>query len=130
MNLRSPAASCNGRRLLPTRGSLVQRQLPWSLAFALFVISTGCASAGGGYRARMDSWLGTDVNGAIQQFGPPTQTFRMPNGQTMYSWTWRGGTLVMPTQYGAVVATPSCQVTFTADSGGQITSWQSQGNCR
>ena len=39
------------------------------------------------YKQICDSWMGQDVNNLIREWGAPTKTFNMPNGNTMYEWS-------------------------------------------
>jgi hypothetical protein len=94
----------------------------------------GCATSGK-FAAQMDSWVGGDINSAIGQFGPPSNTYTLPNGSVMYTWLWVGNSVVT-TNYNEYVGlvttarTPWCRVSFTA-SGSRIDTWRADGNrCR
>lgn len=49
----------------------------------------------------LNRWVGQDVNGLIRRLGPPDRIYKMPNGNSLYSYT-RGHTETMP-----VVKTPT-----------------------
>lgn len=105
------------------------------VAFA-FVLLSACATAGG-FKKQMNSWLGSDVNQMLTSWGPPSQTFAMPNGSTMYSWLYVGGTQITANynQYLNMVTASSrtvwCQVSVTTDQGARVSGWQARGNaCR
>jgi hypothetical protein len=97
---------------------------------------SGCATTGK-FRKNMDSWIAGDVNTAIMRWGPPSNTFDMPNGNRMYTWTWQGGAIARATYnpyLGMTTASAtrvSCQVSLTTEHEGRIVAWQAQGNaCR
>jgi len=99
------------------------------------LLISGCATSGK-FKRNMDTWLGGDINRAIMQFGPPSNTYSMPNGQSMYTWLWVGNT-VITTNYNyysgmvrAGAQTYWCEVNFTA-SGSRIEHYRFYGNsCR
>jgi hypothetical protein len=103
---------------------------------ALLFLTLGCATAGQ-FRKKMDSWLGGDVNRAIQAWGPPSNTYTLPNGQRMFTWLHVGGTLVTANynSYLNMITAGSvtywCEVSFTAQPSGVIATWSARGNsCR
>lgn len=69
------------------------RHLSRSLLVFVVLPVCGCVTTGN-YKARMETWLGGDVNNAIMSFGPPSNTYTMPNRNTMYTWLRVGGTLI------------------------------------
>lgn len=110
---------------------------PARVAATLVAALTAACATTGKFKANMDSWLGGDVNRAIMQFGAPSNTYKLPNGSTMFTWLWVGNSIVT-TNYSAylnLVTTTSttmwCQVSFTADGTGRVAAWQARGNdCR
>lgn len=109
-----------------------------SLRLATFLVlgSAACVTAGG-FRKQAESWLGADINQAIMQLGPPSNTYTLPNGTQMYSWLWVGNTVVSTNynQYLNMVTTSAgtywCQLSYTASTSGRIEAWQARGNaCR
>lgn len=99
------------------------------------IVLGGCATSGK-FAAKMDSWVGADINNAIGQFGPPSSTYTLPNGSVMYSWLWIGNSVVTTNynQYVGLVttsSTPWCRVTFTTSTSSRIENWRAEGNrCR
>lgn len=101
------------------------------LITAIFI---GCATTQN-YESKLNSWMGADVNNLIASWGPPSNVYVMPNGNTMYTWLWQGGTLVTSNYYMNMTFTNSvsywCKTTFTTDNRNIIINWQWQGNsCR
>ena len=118
--------SCSGndrRRFLRTA---------FAVAFAIALLAS-CATTGK-YQRVLQSWMGADVNRPMQVWGPPSSEYRMPNGDTMYTWLWVGGTLVTASynQYWNMVTAGSvtywCKTTFTAGSTGILYNWRWEGN--
>jgi hypothetical protein len=56
-----------------------------SVAAWAVLLLTACASTRG-YERALDSWVGSDINQLIESWGPPTQTYPMPDGRNMYTW--------------------------------------------
>jgi hypothetical protein len=120
------------------------------LVLTLAALLTACASA---YKEKLESWMGRDVNELIAAWGPPSSTFTLPNGDTMYTWgrssqytqpvyqapstsTTRivGNTAYTTTQPGMVTGGQTynfaCTTTMTV-SGSRITAYRFEGNaCR
>jgi hypothetical protein len=101
------------------------------LALITFLLAA-CATSGK-FKQQMDGWVGGDINQAIMQFGPPSTTYKLPNGALMYSWLRVGKTRVV-SNYNAYVnltttqaRTDWCQISFTADTIGHIQAWQANG---
>lgn len=70
-------------------------------------------------------------------WGPPSDKFTMPNGNTMYTWLQVGGERITANynQYSQAVEARSvrywCKTTFTTDTRGVIQTWRYEGNaCR
>ncbi len=89
------------------------------------------------YTAKLNTWIGHDVNELITSWGPPSNEYTMPNGNKMYTWLHVGGTLVVSnynyflrmTLTNAV--TYWCKTTFNVDESGIITGGRWEGNsCR
>lgn len=77
----------------------------------------------------IQTWIGQDVNDLIQQTGPPTNVYTLPNGSTMYTWRWEGGTVAMPLGNMAYAVKRYCENTFTVNRQGIIQSGRWKGNC-
>lgn len=56
------------------------------------VLIAGCAIepetkiSEAGFIKKMDSKVGTDINDVIMSLGAPTSSFKMPNGNSIYTW--------------------------------------------
>lgn len=103
---------------------------------SMLLAGLGCATTGG-FKRQMDTWLGGDVNHAMTQWGPPSSSFSMPNGNSQYTWLYVGNTVVTTSynQYLNMIQTGAvtywCQVTLTAERTGRIAAWNARGNaCR
>jgi hypothetical protein len=82
----------------------------------------------------LDGWQGADVNVLITSWGPPSDTYTMPNGDKMYSWLRIGGTQVT-TNYGyywnqvrSSAVTVWCKISFTVSGAGKVTHGRCEGN--
>lgn len=122
------------------------------LLFALLV--AGCASqppaTEQAFEKRLNLWIGKDVNALVQKLGPPNSTFKMPNGNVMYTYARSNtvqlqgytlpsqttGTVVGNAVYGTTVPGPtiggglytaSCKVDYTVE-GTTIVNWRHEGN--
>lgn len=97
---------------------------------------TSCATTGN-YEEALQSWVGQDVNRLINSWGPPSDEYGMPNGNTVYTWLWVGGTRVL-SNYNETLnmvttqaVTSWCKTSFTVNTQGVIRLWRWQGNaCR
>lgn len=100
----------------------------------LVLVLAGCAhetTQQRQYRAELQSWRGQDINRAFEMMGPPSETFRAPNGRTMYTWeVWaerasqfHGGRLA------AHDSNRFCRTTFTATPEGVVDAIRSEGRC-
>ena len=101
-----------------------------------FITLNSCATTEN-YTKIVESWMGHDVNDLITSWGPPSDEYIMPNGKTMYTWLWVGGTLITSnySSYLNMTFTTSttswCKTTFTVDKRGKIINWRWEGNaCR
>ncbi len=102
----------------------------------IFLSLNSCATSKK-YAAKLDTWLGSDVNNLITSWGPPSDVYTMPNGNKMYTWLWVGSTLVT-SNYNSYLnmtltnaVTYWSKTTFTTDASGKITNWRYEGNaCR
>ena len=102
------------------------------LILGIAVIQLGCGQKL--YEEKLGSWLGHDVNDLITSWGPPSDTFKMPNGEMIYTWLWVGGQ-VMRTHYNEytnqLISTSSkrwCKTSFTANQSNRIERWRWEGN--
>lgn len=103
-------------------------------AVIVVLLLAGCATTAG-YEQVLKSWNGQDINKLVQAWGPPSNEYRMPNGDTMYTWLNVGGTVVTASQYAGIATSTAvtywCKTTFTVNPYGSIQSWRWEGNrCR
>ena len=104
----------------------------WTIV-ALALAVAGCATTGK-YEKVVASWMGSDVNRLMVSWGPPSNEYVMPNGSTMYTWLWVGGTRVYANynHYLNMVTAGSvtywCKTTFTARASGVLGHWRYEGN--
>jgi hypothetical protein len=111
--------------------------LAFLIAFLLLV--SGCATTAN-YQVMINTWIGHDQNDLISSWGPPNQTYRMPNGNVMFTWLhermkaeYSPGTGTLPdgTEYLTADQTGStriwCKTTFTT-VGGRVTHARWEGN--
>ena len=94
---------------------------------AAAVVMSSCATAGG-YEKVLNSWMGADVSRLIESWGPPTSTYALPDGRTMYTWESHGGAVAVPVGNMAVAVPRTCKTTFTVDESRAILSWRYEGN--
>lgn len=110
--------------------------MKYSILF--FIILTSCTTTIK-MEEKLQARIGQNINEVIQQMGPPTRTFKMPNGSTMYTWHNEG---VMTTsaktkawsltgEKELITNTSYCDITYTANQKDEITSWNHAGDsCR
>jgi hypothetical protein len=57
------------------------------IVVALFATLAGCAASKQEVAARLgDQFVGQDVDALLVRLGPPTKTFKMNSGETLYGW--------------------------------------------
>ena len=97
--------------------------------FALIVMTvlSACATTGK-YEAKLDSWVGNDVSDLIVAWGPPAQTYEMPDGRTLYTWYFDGGAVAVPVGNAAYAVQRYCKTTFTVGPLGFVQTWRWEGN--
>jgi hypothetical protein len=98
-----------------------------NLIVALFFLLQGCATQAG-YQRVVETWLGDDINNLIQSWGPPSDVFRLPNNDMMYTWFFDGGTVAVPIGNAAYAVRKSCKTTFTVNSQGIVQNYRFEGN--
>lgn len=104
-----------------------------ALASLAFIFSTACAT-NAKYERALQSWMGADVNRLIEAWGPPSNEYKMPNGDVMYTWLRVGGTVVTVgyNRYLNLVTAGAvtywCKTTFAASPSGTVQSWRWEGN--
>jgi len=115
------------------------------LTSLIFVIGFSSCATTGKYKIVLDSWVGSNVNQLIDSWGYPSNSFKAPNGNTVYMYT-SSGSYTMPTQtistynvYGNTIygnSTTSggqtlnfwCKTFFEVNQDNIITTWRWQGN--
>ena len=104
----------------------IKRALGCVVLVAITLASAGCKPTLSTKDA-MASWMGHDANLLIEKWGPPSRTFVMPNGNTMYTWEWSRSSGYVQ---GNVVRTRTnvCEKTFTVSPAGIVISWR-YNNC-
>jgi hypothetical protein len=102
--------------------------------------------------ATMNSWIGQDINEFVRKYGPPTTTLKLPNGNTLYSYTTdreqafqqpiyvnesrnrRGEKRTVITGGGTIVDRDFCEINVEFDRSREIQSWRYEGdsprNCK
>lgn len=98
----------------------------------LALVMTGCATTGK-LESRMQARVGQNVNNIIDEIGPPTSSFKKPNGDTVYTWVNTGASrATAATDFGfnphVQVQAYSCNVSYTAGADGVVKYWQYRGN--
>lgn len=104
-----------------------------TLCSIILFLNFGCTTTES-LKERMDTWLEQDINQAMTQWGPPSRTYTMPNGNKQYTWLYTGNTVVTThyfeylnmVQSGAV--TYWCEITLTTKDSGYIRAWNTRGN--
>jgi len=87
-----------------------------------------------GYDQAMQSWIGEDINNLISVWGAPKETFKMPNGNSLYTYVrdYGSSSSAMGSQYGNFALAQSqvnqCKTSFTVDKKGIIKVYQFEGN--
>ncbi len=107
---------------------------------AVLVLSVSCASVPPGkdpHSLALDSWVGSDINRTIVQWGPPSDVYTHPNGDQTYTWMRVAGTLVTKTHYqeflgpGGTQSTSVqvyCKDMLVVHPDGKIWTWRWEGN--
>ncbi len=124
----------------PTRSTGLKRL---SILLAALIIS-GCATTAK-YEAILNSWTGSNINDLVSSWGYPANSFKAPNGNTVYVYS-SSGSYTMPTNtastynvYGNTVYGNStttggqtlnfwCNTFFEVSESNIITTWRYEGN--
>ena len=70
-----------------------------------------------------DPWIGKDINEMVNDWGPPTKIFDMPNGsQKIYTWSYISYSIWDGSRN-------DCVFDWTVDNNGLIKSYRYKGNC-
>ncbi len=111
-------------------------QLKYHYLFALAVLMSGCATTAK-YEKVLNSWVGSPSDQLIAKWGPPSSSFPLNDGSTIYTWNHSGA----PTSYtnynqftGQLMTTtnvPWCNTSFRVGGDGVVQNWRWEGNaCR
>lgn len=104
-----------------------------NLLISCIIVTLNSCATTGKYSAKMQTWMGHDVNELINSWGPPSDVYTMPNGNKMYTWLWTGGTLVTTNYYYYLNMAVSngvtywCKTTFTVN-GNTVVAYRWEGN--
>lgn len=87
--------------------------------------------------AMLNSWIGVNINTLIMQWGAPSNEYKMPNGDIIYTWH-NEHTIPIPldiTQMGGNyfgtgggTSTVSCTISIFSDPNQKIFNWKWEGN--
>lgn len=97
-------------------------------ALVLVLLMAGACATTGKYEQKLNSWVGADVNRLVQAWGPPADTYRMPDGRALYTWYFDGGAVAMPIGNMAYAVQRYCKTTFTVSKQGIVQTWRWEGN--
>lgn len=122
-----------------------------SIVLLLIFILTGCATEAK-YSAKLDTWIGHNIQELINSWGYPDNTLQAPNGNTVYVYGYNATSYIPPTynttsnynvignsvygnsttsSYGGYNIQHSCTTFIEIDSSNTIVRWQWKGNaCR
>ena len=75
------------------------------VAVAMTLILGACATQRG-FEQLLHSWRGQDINNLIVKWGPPNSTFKMPNGNVIYTYE-RSRVSSTPVYQTPIYTTPS-----------------------
>lgn len=62
---------------------------------------------------KLATWHGHDINELILKRGAPTSTYRMPNGNMIYTYT---NSIVVPPLFGGMPMVLTCTVNYAVDT--------------
>lgn len=88
---------------------------------ALCIALAGCAASAPEVKARLgQEYIGKNVDTLVVQWGPPTSTFRMNNGQTSYVWQLATEMSVSVDRGSGSAKTYACKVNVIASPTGVV----------
>ena len=104
-----------------------------SIITLVSLMISSCATTAN-YSEIVKSWEGSDINGLITSWGPPSDVYTMPNENKMYTWLYTNNSLVT-TNYNQWLNRLEtrqvqywCKTTFTANQNDIIVNWRWEGN--
>lgn len=88
------------------------------------------------WEAHLQSRMGMNVSDIVAVAGPPASAFKMPNGDSIYTWSRFSApvtnTYAMPIGYGAMATSRTtqwgCRVDYTVGADNIAKSWRWEGN--
>lgn len=89
------------------------------------------------YRNILSTWLGSDINELISVWGVPSNQYKMPNENTVYTWLWVGKDLIPSHEYETTIKKLAfdytsginwCRTSFTADKNYKIINFTFDGS--
>jgi hypothetical protein len=96
----------------------------------------GCATTAK-YEKRLQSWMGSNETAIVSSWGPPNETYSLPDGGKILTWSTSSGVQSFSTynQFTKTIQTNTntywCKTMMTMSSEGIVVNWQWQGNsCR
>jgi len=111
----------------------------------LFVIGLSACATTANYEKILSSWVGHNVDELVSSWGYPANSFKAPNGNTVYAYS-SAGSYTIPTNttstynvygnsvYGNTTTTGgqtlnfTCQTLFEVNESNVITTWSWKGN--
>ena len=99
----------------------------WILIVMIF-LSHGCATTAN-YEKKLDSWKGSHINKLIDSWGYPDNSFKAPNGNTVYVYR-TSRTLGYQIPNTAIIApiNKSCTTWIESNDEQIIVDWRTKGN--
>jgi hypothetical protein len=98
------------------------------LVIAILFLSASCATGEKKMNEAMDANVGRNINDVIMEYGQPSKTFVMPNGNTMYTWDSNFGSSGMIVGNGLYSSERVCKITLTTDFSQNVINWNYKGN--
>jgi hypothetical protein len=116
-----------------------------NIVFIILVVLISACATTAKYEAILNTWVGHDVNELVNSWGYPQNSFKAPNGNTVYVYG-SSGSYTMPTQtntthnvIGNTVYSNStttggqtlnfwCRTYFEVDDSNKIVTWRWEGN--
>lgn len=94
---------------------------------AIVIVASGCY-ARSHFESNLQSWMGRGTSELFDAWGPPTETFDLPDGRKMYTWSDSRGAQAVTVGHSIYAVPVGCRITFTVDTHGQVRDWRYQGN--
>jgi hypothetical protein len=106
------------------------------LTIVVALFGVGCLSNPAKIKAGWDPWIGQPVTNMFAKWGPPTSTFDIPEGGTIYTWVNQGPTTAFASYNKSTKTavaqenTPTCKVDWIVGPNGLVRSYRWSGQCR